>query len=242
MAPPSAPTGCSGLMSQATGCPSRPFGGSSKVLPPRAVYLEPERLGQGLTDMYQASDRRPDTPGADQNQVELALLARIAARDTQAMHELYHLYHRRLARFLMRLTSRYDLAEEVINDTFWVVWQHAADFRGASRVSTWILGIAYRRGLKTLRYAGPPAADIEVEAEAAAEEPARQEELNEWLDVALRRLPLEQRMVIELAYHVGHSCEEIASIMQCPVNTVKTRMFHARRKLKTLLTTLAGPD
>ena len=173
---------------------------------------------------------------------ECALLVRIAGRDSAAMKELYLLYHRRLARFLMRLTTRYDLAEEIINDTFWVVWQHAGDFRGASRVSTWILGIAYRRGLKTLRYAGPPPADIEVEAEAAAEEPARQEELNEWLDVALRRLPLEQRMVIELAYHVGHSCEEIASIMQCPVNTVKTRMFHARRKLKTLLTTLAGPD
>jgi RNA polymerase sigma-70 factor, ECF subfamily len=173
---------------------------------------------------------------------ESALLKRIAARDSAAMKELYLLYHRRLARFLMRLTTRYDLAEEIINDTFWVVWQHASDFRGASRVSTWILGIAYRRGLKTLRYAGPPPPDTDVEAEAAAEEPAQQEELNEWLDVALQRLPLEQRMVIELAYHVGHSCEEIASIMHCPVNTVKTRMFHARRKLKNLLTTLAGPD
>ncbi|MDE2262542.1 MAG: sigma-70 family RNA polymerase sigma factor [Gammaproteobacteria bacterium] len=173
---------------------------------------------------------------------ECALLVRIAGRDSAAMKELYLLYHRRLARFLMRLTTRYDLAEEIINDTFWVVWQHAGDFRGASRVSTWILGIAYRRGLKTLRYAGPPPVDIEVETEPAADEPARQEELNEWLDVALRRLPLEQRTAIELAYHLGHSCEEIASIMQCPVNTVKTRMFHARRKLKTLLTTLAGPD
>jgi RNA polymerase sigma-70 factor (ECF subfamily) len=173
---------------------------------------------------------------------ERALLARIAAHDGAAMKELYLLYHRRLARFLMRLTTRYELAEEIINDTFWVIWQHAGDFRGASRVSTWILGIAYRRGLKTLRYAGPPPADTDLELEAGTEEPARQEELNEWLDVALKRLPLKQRMVIELAYHVGHSCEEIASIMQCPVSTVKTRMFHARRKLKTLLTHLAGPD
>lgn len=180
--------------------------------------------------------------GSSNEQRECALLARIAARDGTAMKELYLLYHRRLARFLMRLTTRYELAEEIINDTFWVVWQHAGDFRGASRVSTWIMGIAYRRGLKTLRYAGPPPAEFDVEAEAGSEEPAHQEELNEWLDVALQRLPLEQRMVIELAYHVGHSCEEIASIMQCPVNTVKTRMFHARRKLKVILTTLAGPD
>jgi RNA polymerase sigma-70 factor (ECF subfamily) len=172
---------------------------------------------------------------------ERGLLARIARQDSAAMKELYLLYHRRLARFLMRLTTRYELAEEIINDTFWVIWQHAGDFRGASRVSTWIMGIAYRRGLKTLRYAGPPPPDSDIAAEIGTDEPARQEEINEWLDVALQRLPAEQRMVIELAYHVGHSCEEISSIMQCPVNTVKTRMFHARRKLKTLLTHLAGP-
>lgn len=184
---------------------------------------------------------RKPASGGSTDERERALLARIASQDDAAMKELYLLYHRRLARFLMRITTRYELAEEIINDTFWVIWQHAGDFRGASRVSTWILGIAYRRGLKTLRSAGPPPADIDVEAEAGFEEPAQQEELTEWLDAALHRLPLEQRTVIELAYHVGHSCEEIASIMQCPVNTVKTRMFHARRKLRNLLTTLAGP-
>jgi RNA polymerase sigma-70 factor (ECF subfamily) len=190
--------------------------------------------------MHQASDRRPDPAGADQNNVELALLARIAAHDAQAMHELYHLYHRRLARFLMRMTSRYDLAEEVINDTFWVIWQHAADFRGASQLSTWIFGIAYRRALKTLKRVRPELATEEGEGLEQVEEPWLQAELREWLDVALAKLPHEQRMVLELAYHIGHSCEEIAVIMECPVNTVKTRMFHARRKLKGLLTGLAG--
>ena len=84
---------------------------------------------------------------------------RIAHGDRAAFKELYLLYHRRLARFLTRLTTRYDVAEEVINDTFWVVWQRAADFRGASQVSTWIMGIAYRRGLKTLRSSAAPAID-----------------------------------------------------------------------------------
>jgi RNA polymerase sigma-70 factor (ECF subfamily) len=190
--------------------------------------------------MHQVSDRRPDPAGVDQNKLELALLARIAARDAQAMHELYHLYHRRLARFLMRMTSRYDLAEEVINDTFWVVWQHAADFRGASQLSTWIFGIAYRRALKTLKRVRPEVPAEEGEGLEQVEEPWLQAELREWLGVALAKLPHEQRMVLELAYHVGHSCEEIAVIMECPVNTVKTRMFHARRKLKGLLTGLAG--
>ena len=198
------------------------------------------RIRGDLPDMHQVSDRRPDPADVDQNKLELALLARIAARDAQAMHELYHLYHRRLARFLMRMTSRYDLAEEVINDTFWVVWQHAADFRGASQLSTWIFGIAYRRALKTLKRVRPEVPAEEGEGLEQVEEPWLQAELREWLGVALGKLPHEQRMVLELAYHVGHSCEEIAVIMECPVNTVKTRMFHARRKLKGLLTGLAG--
>jgi RNA polymerase sigma-70 factor, ECF subfamily len=190
--------------------------------------------------MHQASDRRAGPPGAGQDPQELALLARIAARDARAMHELYHLYHRRLARFLMRLTSRYDLAEEIINDTFWVVWQHAADFRGASQLSTWIFGIAYRRALKTLQRVRPEPPADSTEPADAVEDPWQQAELREWLGAALGKLPHDQRMVLELAYHAGHSCEEIAAIMQCPVNTVKTRMFHARRKLKGLLATLAG--
>ena len=178
---------------------------------------------------------------ASTNERECALLTRIARQDSSAINELYTLYHRRLARFLTRLTPRCELAEEIINDTFRVVWQHAGDFRGASRVSTWIFGIAYRRGLKTLRQAGPAPADTDIEREVGSAEPARQEEMGDWLHVALQRLPLEQRMVIELAYRVGHSCDEIASIMRCPVNTVKTRMFHARRKLKPLLINPAGP-
>src|SRR5580693_5020573 len=80
-----------------------------------------------------------------------ALLAAIAAGDRRALEELYLGYHRRLARFLSRFTSRYENVEEIINDTFMVVWQHAKDFRHASQVSTWIIGIAYRTALKSLR-------------------------------------------------------------------------------------------
>jgi RNA polymerase sigma-70 factor (ECF subfamily) len=186
--------------------------------------------------------RRADSESATRNAHELALMSRIVARDRAAFKELYLLYHRRLARFLTRVTVRYDLAEEIINDTFWVVWQRAADFRGASQVSTWIMGIAYRRGLKTLQRLRPwPVAD-ERQLEELTEEPWPAHETSEWLGVALARLPLEQRMVLELAYHAGHSCEEIATIMSCPVNTVKTRMFHARRKLKVLLVKLAGTE
>ena len=69
---------------------------------------------------------------------EVELISRIAKGDRKAFEELYGLYHRRLARFLTRLTRRYDVAEEVINDTFYIVWCKAGDFRGESQPSTWI--------------------------------------------------------------------------------------------------------
>src|SRR6202050_3288047 len=79
------------------------------------------------------------------------LLAAVAAGSRTALEQLYHGYHRRLARFLSRFTSRYENVEEIINDTFMVVWQGATDFRWFSLVSTWIFGIAYRTALKSLR-------------------------------------------------------------------------------------------
>ncbi len=100
------------------------------------------------------TSRRDRAAGAAAGDVrDRALIARIAAAERAALKELYLLYHGRLARFLTRVTSRYDLAEEIINDTFWVVWRRAGEFRGASTVSTWIMGIAYRRGLKALKRA-----------------------------------------------------------------------------------------
>jgi RNA polymerase sigma-70 factor (ECF subfamily) len=177
--------------------------------------------------------------GSSSNARELELLRQVAAGDRTAFKELYLIYHRRLARFLMRMTSRHDLIEEVINDTLWTVWLKAGDFRGDSLVSTWIVGITYRRALKALRRQGT-ARPMLVEDVAVAPDVQLEAENREWLGLALAELPLEQRMVMEFSYLMGHSCEEIAQIMQCPVNTVKTRMFHAREKLRRSLPRLAG--
>jgi RNA polymerase sigma-70 factor (ECF subfamily) len=177
--------------------------------------------------------------GSSSNARELELLRQVAAGDRTAFKELYLIYHRRLARFLMRMTSRHDLIEEVINDTLWTVWLKAGDFRGDSLVSTWIVGITYRRALKARRGHGT-ARPMLIEEVAVAPDVQLEAENREWLGLALAELPLEQRMVMEFSYLMGHSCEEIAQIMQCPVNTVKTRMFHAREKLRRSLPRLAG--
>jgi RNA polymerase sigma-70 factor (ECF subfamily) len=175
------------------------------------------------------------------NEAELALIRRVSLRDRTALRELYLLYHRRLSRFLMRLTQRQDLAEEVINDTLLVVWNSADRFRGDSRVSTWIVGIAYRRALKSVRRRRSfEMIELEATDSLVGVDGLQACETQEWIEEALEELPIEQRLCLELAYVLGHSCEEISIITSCPVNTVKTRLYHARRKLSTLLPRLAG--
>jgi len=177
---------------------------------------------------------------------DLALLRQVATRDRAALAVLYRGYHPRLSQFLARLTRRSELIEEVINDCFWVVWQKAEGFRGDSRVSTWIMGIAYRCGLKALRQEGgadtstTPLEDADHANQLAlSDNPGDVRELRDWLAKGMDRLSLEQRLVLELAYVGGHSLEEIAAITEAPVGTVKARMFHARVKLRNLLPVLA---
>jgi RNA polymerase sigma-70 factor (ECF subfamily) len=186
------------------------------------------------------SDKRRNASLSEQKDRDL--LARVASGDREALRELYLSYHRRLHNFLLRFTRREDLVEEVINDSLYVVWCKAGEFRGESRLSTWIMGIAYRHALQTLRRRGYQlfhAMPIENEHLAAPDQ-MDAAETGEWVALAMQRLPADQRFTMELAYGQGHSCEEIAQIMGCPVNTVKTRMFHARRKLRALLPLLAG--
>jgi RNA polymerase sigma-70 factor (ECF subfamily) len=169
------------------------------------------------------------------------LLGAVAAGNRQALEELYLGYHRRLARFLSRFTPRYENVEEIINDTFMVVWQSAKDFRYASQVSTWIIGIAYRTALKSLRrQKNHTAARSLDEYPEQTIDPTSDTEVQDWLKHGLDQLPVEQRLTLELAYHMGHSLEEIAAITECPVGTVKARMFHAREKLRQYLPTLSG--
>ncbi|WP_426688566.1 RNA polymerase sigma factor [Rhodanobacter ginsengiterrae] len=178
----------------------------------------------------------------DADATDRMLLQRMAAGDRAALAVLYRSYHGRLCRFLSRLTRRSDVIEEVINDCFWIAWQKAGSFHGDSRVSTWIMGIAYRCGLKSLRQHGdePVADDALPEDRVPAHNPDEDRELRDWLSKGLVHLSVDQRVVIEMVYGVGHSLDEVAAIMQCPVGTVKARLFHARVKLRNVLPSLAG--
>lgn len=180
----------------------------------------------------------PSAPARSGNDRERELIFKVGRGDRDAFRELYLHYHRRLARFLTRLTHRQEDAEEIINDTLWIVWQRAREFRDASQVSTWIMGIAYRRALNMIRRAATHERVMALESaetEAAVSDSGQATENRQLLNFALAQLPLEQRLVLEFTYYLDHSCEEVAEIMECPVNTVKTRMFNARRKLRAIL-------
>lgn len=170
----------------------------------------------------------------------LKLLQRVAVKDKIAFEKLYTRFYPQLTRYLSRLMRRPEMVEEVVNDTLFVVWDKADQFQGRSKVSTWVTGISYLKGIKALdRLRMQPEQQAETLAEA--EDIAESENLisklglGEWLASGLDKISADQRSVIELTYFSGYSYQEIADIMDCPVNTVKTRMFHARRKLSKLL-------
>ncbi len=167
------------------------------------------------------------------------LVARIRAKDLGAFEALYRIYHPRLMRFLMNLIHRPQMVEEVLNDTLMVVWEKADTFNGASKLSTWMFGIAYRKAMKALRKQDDPMEDPAAEQRASLD-PTPEDDLGRsrtqvLLQHAIETLSPEHRAVVEFTYFHEMGYREIAEIMKCPVDPVKPRMSHARRYLKRQL-------
>jgi RNA polymerase sigma-70 factor (ECF subfamily) len=166
----------------------------------------------------------------------LALLDGIRQGDRSAFEALYRLYYPRLTNFLMRMVRRPQLVEEVLNDTMMVVWQRPDSFHGGSKLSTWILAIAYRKALKGLKKQDDPIEDEDGGGRISEEESPEENSANlrrrQLLAKAMDELSPAHRAVVDLTYYHELDYNEIAGILDCPVGTVKTRMFHARRQLQ----------
>ncbi|MGI9263011.1 MAG: RNA polymerase sigma factor [Woeseiaceae bacterium] len=182
----------------------------------------------------------PETMQTLDNRDEQSLLQRIAEKDRVALTRMYEVYHSRLFKFVFRLTNSHAIADELVNDIMLVVWQKAGSFRGDSRVSTWIFGIAYRVTMRRVTKK-----KMTLVSQAQLEEIPHEDilpvEIEDWVRRGIDGLPEAQQITVMLVFYLGLSYDEIAEVTECPVNTVKTRMFHARRKLKTLLTDSAIP-
>jgi RNA polymerase sigma-70 factor (ECF subfamily) len=202
------------------------------MLSPIATQSSPQPVAAGSPLPAPGAGRSTDA----QDQI---LIERVAAGDLRAFETLYRSYHPRLLRFLSLLTPRAPIVEESLNDTMLAVWRRAATYNRQSKLSTWVFAIAYRTACKAMRWQDVPHEDREPDEQASeAHEPERQNadrETGAALMRALGHLSHEQRNVLVLTYFHDLPYAEIAQIMECPVNTVKTRMFHGRRKLRALM-------
>lgn len=174
------------------------------------------------------------------------LISRIAAGDKLAMQVLFGRYQVRVYRFVLRLVRNEATAEDLISEVFLDVWRQAGKFEGRSSVSTWLLSIARFKALSSLRKKTESALDDEA-AEAIADDADTPEVAIQKKDKAgalrecLGALSTEHREIVDLVYYHEKSVEEASLILGIPANTVKTRLFYARKRLSELLET-AGID
>jgi RNA polymerase sigma-70 factor (ECF subfamily) len=174
------------------------------------------------------------------------LIKRIADRDQSALRALLGRHQLRVYRFVLRIVRREAVAEEVTNEVFLEAWRNAARYEARSSVGTWLLSIAHNRAVSAIRRRREEAIDEEA-AGAIADDGDDPEVAAQKLDKAaqMRRcisaLSAEHRTIIDLVYYHEKSINEVSEILGIPLNTVKTRMFYARKKLSELLAA-AGID
>ena len=171
---------------------------------------------------------------------ELEWIRRIAEGDREAFEKLYAAYRVRIFRYLLRMVGDAGTAEELTNDAMVAAWKAARNFKGHSKASTWLFAIARNKALNAMRGKQPVMVDIETAVAVAASPDSPERSLSRGnlqtaMKQALNELSAEHREVMELTFYQELSYQEIAEVMQCPVNTVKTRMFYAKKKLQEIL-------
>jgi RNA polymerase sigma-70 factor (ECF subfamily) len=167
------------------------------------------------------------------------LIIAIATGDRNAMSVLYARHYQRVLHFVSRFCEATD-AEDVVSEVFADVWNQAARFEGRSRVSTWIFAIARFKALTLLQRRRETELDdatvrsIEDTANTP-EEAILSQERSQQINACIFEMSREHRDVISLFYLREKSIDEVAKITRTPKNTVKTRMYYARKRLVGLL-------
>jgi len=174
------------------------------------------------------------------------LIRRIAAKDQSAIEALYGAHQVRVYRFILRRVRSEAVAEELTNEVFMEVWRNAAKFEGRSSLSSWMLSIAHNRAVSTLRKRREEAMDEETAAAIPDDADTPEVETQKADKGALMRqciaqLSEEHATVVDLVYYHEMAIGEAAEVLGVPANTLKTRLFHARKNLSELLKA-AGVD
>jgi RNA polymerase sigma-70 factor, ECF subfamily len=177
------------------------------------------------------------------NDEVLRLLGRIERGEEAAFKELYRAFSRRLYAYVLRQIDDPSQAEEIVSDTLYEVWKAPARFRGDALFSTWLIGIARNKVLMAFRSRKPDAKheDLDDVAESVASpepgafEMLAQQQRHEGVRRCMDKLSAEHRECVHLVFYEGLGLADVAALQGCPENTVKTRLFHARKKLMACL-------
>jgi RNA polymerase sigma-70 factor, ECF subfamily len=175
------------------------------------------------------------------------LIAAIAGGDSGALELLYERYAAVVYRIALRMLKNRELAEDIVQEAFWRVWRRSASFaEDRGRVTQWLFGIVHNLCIDEMRRVRSRPNQIYEDVE----HPVLQQLIDEHSDIpaaawmaeqrrmiseSLRELPAAQREAIELAYFGGLSHQEIATKLNRPLGTIKTRVRLGLRKLGGLL-------
>src|SRR4051794_21209065 len=168
------------------------------------------------------------------------LVERVAAGDRLAMQVLFARHRTNVYRWLYRFVGNETVAEDLLSDVFFDVWQQAGRFEGRAAVSTWLLSIARFKALSARRRRTDAELDETIETTVAdsADNPEialQKKSRSELVRAAMMKLSPDHREILALVYYHENSVEDCALILNIPVATVKTRMFYARKKLAALV-------
>ena len=169
-----------------------------------------------------------------------ALIASIAQGDKRALQTLYGRHNVRVYRFALRFLNDEALAEDMVSEVFFDVWRQAERFEARSKVSTWLLAIARNKALSVLRRRSTEELDEEVAEfiEDPSDNPEvsmQKKQQTSLLQECLTQLSPAHREIVDLVYYHGKTIDEVVEIIGVPVNTVKTRMFYARKRIGELI-------
>jgi len=170
------------------------------------------------------------------------LLESIAAGEKAAMHVLYARHNVRVYRFILRIVGDTSVAEDLVSQVFLDVWRTAGQFEGRSQVSTWMLAIARFKALTALRNRRHEDIDQEEVMQIAdtgdtPETAMDRSQTSSTLRKAIAQLSPAHREIIDLVYYHERTIEEVSEIIGAPLNTVKTRMFYARKRIAEMMAT-----
>jgi RNA polymerase sigma-70 factor (ECF subfamily) len=168
------------------------------------------------------------------------LIEGIAGGDQRAMAELFRRHNVHVFRFVTRLVGDANVAEDIVNEVFLDVWRHAGQFEARSQVSTWLLSIARFKVFSNRRRRrdaelDESAAGLIADESDSPEEAVLRTDKGAQLSLCINQLSGQHREVLDLVYYHERTIDEVAEIVHAPRNTVKTRMFYARKHLALLL-------